>query len=116
MKTQSSLILPFESPLATLALVGGKGANLSILAGAGFPVPGGFLVTTDAYHAFVAENHLDAAIAQALATVQSDNPASLEATSSLIRQQFTSGRMPKALQQAIVDFYQKLGRPAVAVR
>ncbi len=36
-----------------LARVGGKGANLGDLTRAGFPVPGGFCVTTDAFKAFL---------------------------------------------------------------
>ncbi len=35
--------------LAEVDLVGGKGANLGELIGAGFPVPGGFVVTAQAY-------------------------------------------------------------------
>ena len=34
-------------------LFGGKGANLARLSSAGLPVPSGFVVTTDAYRAFV---------------------------------------------------------------
>jgi hypothetical protein len=37
---------------------GGKGANLSQLARAGFPVPSRFLISTAAYQAFVQENDL----------------------------------------------------------
>lgn len=40
------------------ALAGGKGANLGDLLGAGFPVPNGFVVTTQAYRAFVRETGL----------------------------------------------------------
>ena len=39
--------------------LGGKGANLARLASAGFPVPFGFVVTTDAYRAFIATHGLD---------------------------------------------------------
>ena len=52
------IILPLHTNHAALALVGGKGANLAKLAGAGFPVPGGFLVTTEAYRAYVEANQL----------------------------------------------------------
>ena len=50
--------LPLASPAATLENVGGKGANLARLAGAGFPVPGGFLIPTAAYRAFAAAHNL----------------------------------------------------------
>ncbi len=47
-------LLPLASEQATLPRVGGKGANLAQLAAAGFPVPDGFLITTEDYRAFVA--------------------------------------------------------------
>src|SRR5690349_4076891 len=37
-----------------LAVAGGKGANLGELIRAGLPVPPGFVLTTDAYRAYVA--------------------------------------------------------------
>jgi rifampicin phosphotransferase len=49
----ANFVLPFDSPEATLALAGGKGASLSRLSQAGFPVPSGFLDTTEAYGTFV---------------------------------------------------------------
>jgi rifampicin phosphotransferase len=42
-------LLPFDSPQASLVVVGGKGANLAKLFHAGLPVPGGFFVATQAY-------------------------------------------------------------------
>ena len=38
---------------ADSAVAGGKGANLGEMTHAGLPVPPGFVVTTDAYRAFV---------------------------------------------------------------
>ena len=45
-QTHLTPILPLASESATLALAGGKGANLARLAQAGLPVPGGFTITT----------------------------------------------------------------------
>ena len=53
-----SFILPLASPDASLSRAGGKGMNLSLLLRAGYPVPGGFIVTTDAYRAYVEANDL----------------------------------------------------------
>ena len=50
------IILPFTSPEVTLETAGGKGANLARLTRAGFPVPRGFIISTDAYRAFVEAN------------------------------------------------------------
>ena len=45
---EKSLILSFDNIRANdLPLVGGKGANLGELTGAGFPVPPGFCLTTE---------------------------------------------------------------------
>ncbi len=47
-------VLPFSAIDATsLPLVGGEGANLGEMTAAGFPVPGGFCVTTAAWRAFL---------------------------------------------------------------
>ena len=58
----ATFILPIASPEATLARAGGKGMNLAVLARAGFPVPPGFLVTTEAYDAFVEGNQIRASL------------------------------------------------------
>ncbi len=52
----TTFVLPFDSSDATLEVAGGKGANLSRMTRAGFPVPPGFLITTAAYRAFVQAN------------------------------------------------------------
>lgn len=109
-------VVPLHSALVTLAEVGGKGANLAKLAHAGFPVPGGFLVTTQAYHEFVTVNHLTEIIRSTVESSHLHDPAALEAASGRIRQAFTAGIMPEALAAAIRDAYHRIGQPAVAVR
>jgi pyruvate,water dikinase len=125
-----STILPLDSPGATLAVAGGKGANLAQLARAGFPVPGGFIVITDAYRRYVASNGLDGVIVHELARRDLTDPDDLEAASSVIRAAFSAaslGAGPEAggapegladLVQAICDAYRSLGDgdPPVAVR
>ena len=44
-----NFVIPLADPRAILEVVGGKGASLARLAAAGFPVPDGFHVTTEAY-------------------------------------------------------------------
>ena len=53
-----------------ITIAGGKGANLGELIRAGFRVPRGFCVTTTAYDAFVAHNHLDALLGADGATIR----------------------------------------------
>jgi len=52
--TDPTYVRPIETlGREDLAVAGGKGANLGELVRAGFPVPSGFVVTTDTYEAFV---------------------------------------------------------------
>ncbi|MCU0502231.1 MAG: PEP-utilizing enzyme [Anaerolineae bacterium] len=111
-----SFLLPLDSPGATLADAGGKGLNLAKLARAGFPAPGGYIIATAAYRAYVAENRLAGWLSATVGTTKVDDPAALEATSQAIRARFAAGVLPAGLTDAVVAAYDALGRPAVAVR
>ena len=110
------LILPFDSPDAALENVGGKGANLSFLTHAKFPVPRGFLLTTMAYNDFVRENALEDWILQTFGEVHSDDLPALEAVSQDIRARFSAGTMTPDLADAILEAHARLGEVPVAVR
>ena len=111
-------ILPLDYPSATLDLVGGKGASLSRLANAGFPVPGGFHVTTTAYRHFVIENQLQSDIFDALLGVDISKPDTLENASAKIKRLFDNAPIPEDIANAVVQSYSKLpgSNPPVAVR
>src|SRR6266540_6195289 len=108
--------LPFSTENATLAIVGGKGTNLGRMSRAGFPVPPGFFVTTDAYHAFVQVNNLQKQIVD-LASNQADTS---ETRSVAIRQLFANGLIPADLTEAVhhayADLIQTVGELPLAVR
>jgi rifampicin phosphotransferase len=112
------MILPLMSSQATLEKVGGKGASLARLAAAGLPVPDGFHITTEAYNRFVEENNLQAGIRAALEQVDLQQPTTLEAVSTAIREMFARAQTPPDVAGAIAQAYAELaGRdPAVAVR
>jgi pyruvate,water dikinase len=112
----SSLLLPLTAADATLAAVGGKGANLARLARAGFPVPDGFIMPTSAYRDFVAANQLNRVIAAALSGLVADDPTALESAAASIRAAFAAGAMAPALRAALAAAYRSLGEPPVAVR
>ena len=69
----------------SLALVGGKGANLGELVAAGVPVPAAFCVTTAAYARFLDDNELHGPVRGILAEIDHDDPASVEARAAAIR-------------------------------
>ena len=82
-----------------IELAGGKGANLGELMGGGFPVPHGFVVTTEAHRACVPA------------------PPSLEqAAAAEFRALVEATPIPPGLERAIREAYVRLASPAVAVR
>ncbi|HTD78461.1 MAG TPA: PEP/pyruvate-binding domain-containing protein, partial [Chloroflexota bacterium] len=112
------LILQLADRGAILASVGGKGASLARLAGAGLPVPGGFHVTTGAYARFVADNDLQPAILDAVRAVSPAEPSGFEAASRTIADLFARAPMPTDIADAIGRAYAALPgqEPPVAVR
>lgn len=84
----AQLVLPLNDPQATLEFVGGKGASLARLVNAGFPVPEGFHITTEAYRRFVDENELQPDIDAALQQVDAEKPSTLEGAAKKIREAF----------------------------
>jgi phosphohistidine swiveling domain-containing protein len=81
-----------------VSLVGGKAANLGRLLRLGLPVPPGFVVTTAAYRAFVADDNLTEV-----------DPAELRA-------RIADAPIPAAISGAVQEAYQRLGASSVAVR
>ena len=90
-----------------LELAGGKGANLGELMGAGFPVPDGFIVSTEAYATVVEEAGLAPVIDAGLAA--GDDGATIRAA-------FERVRIPDGLSAPILAAYADLGGGPVAVR
>lgn len=109
--------LSLSSKDVNLPTAGGKGANLRTLIAAGFNVPGGFVVTTAAYEAFVAANDLLPLIVERSQQSRPEAPATFEAASEAIRQAFAAARMPSAVEESIVEAYGHMGEAVpVAVR
>ncbi|MCL4418156.1 MAG: phosphoenolpyruvate synthase [Actinobacteria bacterium] len=103
-----------------VALVGGKGANLGEMTNAGFPVPPGFVITSNAYYDFIRENDLNIKIKHLLATTNFEDSKSLEQVSLHIKKLITNGKLSDGLIKEIIASYNKLGGPfnhaLVAVR
>jgi pyruvate,water dikinase len=93
---------------AATPLVGGKAANLGELVQAGFPVPPGFAVTTEAFRRFLADNQLAEGLEAALREVSPDDTAGLARVSEDLRRQIERGRMPEAVAGAIAEMAHRL--------
>ena len=98
-------VLTMNSSTATLATAGGKGANLSHLVRAGFPVPAGFLISTEAYLAFVQANKLQP---QIVALARSGAATDVETVGASIRQLFERASIPSQVATAIQQAYAAL--------
>lgn len=99
-----------------IALAGGKGANLGEMTTAGFPVPAGFVLTTEAYIAFVQHHNLQARIVEAAANVTTDNPYLSEEASATIQQLFVDAELMAEIAKPLLAAYAELPADAVAVR
>ena len=98
---------------------GGKGANLGEMVRAGFPIPVGFVLTTEAYEAFVNENGLRQQIFDRASAASTDSPQSGEAASTAIKELFLGATVPEAIEADLLKSYAELtttGDDAVAVR
>ncbi len=105
-----------EASRADVVRVGSKAANLGELLEKGYPVPDGFVVTTDAYALFVGEAALQSVIENELGAIDYSDPSSLEGHATNIRHMIESSKLPRALTSEIAKQYEVLGKPSVAVR
>src|ERR687890_184564 len=102
-----------------IKLAGGKGANLGELRRAGLPVPGGFVLTTEAYDAFVESNDIVDAVTRWASVARAEAPAAFEQAAEGIHGLFARGEIPEGVDDEIRAAYEKLsedGEAAIAVR
>jgi pyruvate,water dikinase len=100
-----------------IPLAGGKGANLGEMTQAGLPVPEGFMVTAQAYEAFIKENNLSKKI-ESILKVDVDDSSKLMEASKKLRKLIESSPIPEKIKKDILRSYKKLdsGNAFVAVR
>src|SRR5947209_1180168 len=105
--TEHSLVAGFdEIPYDAAAIAGGKGASLSRMAGAGLPVPPGFVVCTASFREFLESCHTGNCdggefIRGLTSGLDVGNPAALDRASGLLRGLILSNPVPHAIAQAI---------------
>ena len=98
-----------------VALVGGKNSSLGELVqelgAAGISVPPGFATTSDAFRRFIAENELEAYIAETLADLDQGKIA-LQVAGETIRKAVVGGDWPAEIEEAIREAYAELSSRA----
>lgn len=112
------LALPLDSADASLARCGGKGLNLTRLVRAGFSVPPGFVLVTDAYRRFVTANDLAPRIVEACRGLDASDATALAAASASIRAAFSASSLPPEIAEAVRAAWRRVFArdAAVAVR
>ena len=90
------------------ARVGGKAASLARLGAAGFPVPPGFAVTVDGYHAFHEAYRVTDLLDQLLSLTGRPTPAQVREACAPILARLESSRLPAELGAALEGAYDVL--------
>ncbi len=99
----------YQIDRSSLPYVGGKGANLGEITQAGFPVPGGFCVTTHAYKDFIATSSKMAIFFNELATISPANINQLRELGDRIRIHLQQLPIPASVSDAIIQAWSKQG-------
>lgn len=115
------LVVPFSKiGKEDVSLVGGKGANLGEMVNAGFPVPDGFCITSEAYRYVIKSNELEPKIRTILEGLDVSNTDKLNAASLNIKKIIERVDIPHDLLEDIYHHYKALKKgfrvPPVAVR
>ncbi|CUH96664.1 putative phosphoenolpyruvate synthase [Propionispora sp. 2/2-37] len=97
---------------AHLPLVGGKGANLGEMTRAGFPVPGGFCVTTHAYKDFIATSPEMNSLLAGLVTIEPAKLSQLRELGERIRAHLEQLPVPDQISDVIIQAWTKQGADA----
>jgi pyruvate,water dikinase len=106
-----------ETDGTRLSEVGGKGANLSELTRAGFPVPPGFCVTTAAYRDFVQTSGELESLLDSLERVTHEDLDTIRTIGVRIREHLEALAIPAHVRLAVLQAWRELGAGhAYAVR
>ncbi|MFH1327026.1 MAG: phosphoenolpyruvate synthase [archaeon] len=90
-------------------VAGGKGANLGEIFNEKIPVPPGFVVTAQAYNYFLEKSELKKKIKELLSRIDYENTKQLDNITKEIRDLITKAKMPKEMEEEIIDSYETLG-------
>lgn len=117
MAARSDLVLWFKDvDKDDVPIVGGKGANLGEMTRAGFPVPNGFITTSEAYYQYIKENNLTTKIKHLISTANFDKPESLLQVSEHIKKEMMRGEVNEEFQRQVFAYYRQLGHSLKDVR
>ncbi len=88
-----------------VAIAGGKGASLGEMFIHQYPIPPGFVITTQAYTHFLDKTGLKSQIEHLLHTLDVENTVQLNQVSKNIRALFARAEMPQDMKDSILEAY-----------
>ena len=91
-----------------LDTVGGKGASLGELTGAGLPVPPGFVVTAGTYRTFIEEAGIDEELFAAM-EIDPEDSAALRQAEETAHDLILGTELPESVKAEILDAYHTMG-------
>ena len=91
-----------------VGLVGGKGANLGEMTSAGFPIPYGFIITSQSYFEFIHYNKLEEKIRAILKGLDYEDSKALSNAGSQIRKLIRHADFPPKFLGKIYNYYLNL--------
>ncbi len=86
-------------------IAGGKGANLAEMFNAGMPVPPAFIVTAQAFSAFIEKAGLKDKIEKIIAETNVDDTEELEKNARKIRNHIIDSKVPTDMEKEILEAY-----------
>ena len=118
LKSSADPVVAFgDLPAESTTIAGGKGASLSRMAAAGFPVPQGFVVSAGAFQEFLNACGGLALVERLTTNLDIDDARAVELAADSIRQKIVSTPLPAPLGRAILAAHSRLERSnLVAVR
>ena len=102
--------------LRDVTQVGGKAARLGEAARLGVPVPRSLILPTELYRRYMRQGGLQGEIAAILGTLQPSTWTHFRAAEWAIQNAFRIRRTPEQIVAAIVEAFQMLDAPSVAIR
>lgn len=110
----TNIVQLHEVGMKDLDLVGGKNASLGEmlqnLTKLGVNIPGGFVITVNAYQEFIHHNKLDEKIRSLVKQIDYSSVESLRRAGLQIRNLIRNGRFPSSLSQEIINCYYELSK------
>src|SRR5258705_1609704 len=115
MSTTSYLLNLDEVGLNDLDMVGGKNASLGEmlqnLTNLGINIPGGFVITVNAYREFLRHNNLEEKIKEIInGIIDYNDIESLRRGGLQVRTLLKNSKFPKELSEAIIEKYYELSK------